>query len=269
MAIFSGIRFSAKRWMRPGGAGRRSISLDSSPTGACTRSTRTWPPFSRWRGSGGGSRWWSTRSSTAASGSDEAGVTDEFSEPVVIHRDGKAVGPISPGDSVIFFNFRSDRARQLTRALTQDDFDRFPRPERLGLAFACMTSYDETFHLPTAFGAQTMDHILADIFAERGIRNLRMAETEKYAHVTYFFNGGAEKLFPGEARILVPSPSVPTYDLQPEMSAHEVAERAVAEVGSGRHDMLILNFANGDMVGHTGILSAALRGVGAGDEGLR
>ena len=205
----------------------------------------------------------------AVSGSYEAGVTDEFIEPVVIHRDGKAVGPISPGDSVIFFNFRSDRARQLTRALTQDDFDRFPRLERLGLAFACMTSYDETFHLPTAFGAQTMDHILADIFAERGIRNLRMAETEKYAHVTYFFNGGAEKVFPGESRILVPSPSVPTYDLQPEMSAHEVAERAVAEVGSGRHDMLILNFANGDMVGHTGILSAAIRAIEAVDEGLR
>jgi 2,3-bisphosphoglycerate-independent phosphoglycerate mutase len=205
----------------------------------------------------------------AVSGSYQAGVTDEFIEPVVIHRDGKAVGPISPGDSVIFFNFRADRARELTRALTQDDFDRFPRPERLGLAFACMTSYDETFHLPIAFGAQTMDHILADVFAERGIRNLRMAETEKYAHVTYFFNGGAEKVFPAESRILIPSPSVPTYDLQPEMSAHEVAERAVAEVGSGRHDVLILNFANGDMVGHTGILSAAIRAIEAVDEGLR
>jgi 2,3-bisphosphoglycerate-independent phosphoglycerate mutase len=205
----------------------------------------------------------------AVSGSYEAGVTDEFIEPVVIHRDGKAVGPISPGDSVIFFNFRADRARELTRALTQDDFDRFPRPERLGLSFACMTSYDETFHLPIAFGGQTMDHILADIFAKRGIRNLRLAETEKYAHVTYFFNGGAEKVFPGESRILVPSPSVPTYDLQPEMSAHEVAERAVAEVGSGRHDVLILNFANGDMVGHTGILSAAIRAIEAVDEGLR
>jgi 2,3-bisphosphoglycerate-independent phosphoglycerate mutase len=205
----------------------------------------------------------------AVSGSYEAGVTDEFIEPVVIHRDGKAVGPISPGDSVIFFNFRADRARELTRALTQDDFDRFPRSERLGLAFACLTSYDETFHLPVAFGAQTMDHILADIFVKRGIRNLRMAETEKYAHVTYFFNGGAEKVFPGESRILVPSPSVPTYDLQPEMSAHEVAERAVAEVGSGRHDVLILNFANGDMVGHTGILSAAIQAIEAVDEGLR
>jgi 2,3-bisphosphoglycerate-independent phosphoglycerate mutase len=205
----------------------------------------------------------------AVSGSYEAGVTDEFIEPVVIHRDGKAVGPISPGDSVIFFNFRADRARELTRALTQDDFDRFPRPERLGLPFACLTSYDETFHLPVAFGAQTMDHILADIFAERGIRNLRMAETEKYAHVTYFFNGGAEKVFPGESRILVPSPSVPTYDLQPEMSAHEVAERAAAEVRAGRHDVLVLNFANGDMVGHTGILSAAIRAIEAVDEGLR
>src|SRR3990172_6780272 len=205
----------------------------------------------------------------AVSVSYEAGKTDEFIEPVVITRDCRPVGSISAGDSVIFFNFRADRARQLTRALTQEDFDRFPRPERLDLVFACMTPYDETFRLPAAFPAQPMNNLLADLFAARGVRNLRMAETEKYAHVTYFFNGGAEKVFPGESRILVPSPSVPTYDLQPEMSAHEVAERAVAEVGSGRHDVLILNFANGDMVGHTGILSAAIRAIEAVDEGLR
>ncbi|MGA6992657.1 MAG: 2,3-bisphosphoglycerate-independent phosphoglycerate mutase [Candidatus Deferrimicrobiaceae bacterium] len=205
----------------------------------------------------------------AVSRSYEAGKTDEFIEPVVIRQDGRPVGPISEGDSVLFFNFRADRARQLTRALTQEDFDRFPRPERLGLSFACMTPYDETFSLPVAFPAQPRNNLLADAFASRGIRNLRIAETEKYAHVTYFFNGGVEKVFPGETRILVPSPSVPTYDLQPDMSAYEVAERAVAEVGSGRHDVLILNFANGDMVGHTGILSAAIRAIEAVDENLR
>jgi len=205
----------------------------------------------------------------AVSRSYEEGKTDEFIDPVVIRQDDRPVGPISEGDSVLFFNFRADRARQLTRALTQEDFDRFPRPERLGLTFVCMTSYDETFSLPVAFPAHARTNLLADVFASRGTRNLRIAETEKYAHVTYFFNGGVEKVFPGESRILVPSPSVPTYDLQPEMSAYEVAERAVAEVDSGRHDALILNFANGDMVGHTGILSAAIRAIEAVDENLR
>ena len=205
----------------------------------------------------------------AVSGSYQEGKTDEFIEPVVIKRDGRPVGQISEGDSVLFFNFRADRARELTRALTQEDFDRFPRPERLGLEFACMTLYSENFPLPVAFPAQVKDNLLADVFSSRGIRNLRMAETEKYAHVTYFFNGGGEKVFPGEARILIPSPSVPTYDLKPEMSAYEVAERAVVEVGSGRHDVLILNFANGDMVGHTGVLSAAIEAIESVDENLR
>jgi 2,3-bisphosphoglycerate-independent phosphoglycerate mutase len=132
-----------------------------------------------------------------------------------------------------------------------------------------MTAYDESFGLPAGFAPQTMRNILASVFAENGVRNLRIAETEKYAHVTYFFNGGEEKVFPGESRILVPSPSVPTYDLQPEMSAYELGERAVAEIGSGKYDAMILNFANGDMVGHTGILSAAIRAVEAVDENLR
>ncbi|MGE5188568.1 MAG: 2,3-bisphosphoglycerate-independent phosphoglycerate mutase [Gemmatimonadota bacterium] len=197
------------------------------------------------------------------------GKTDEFIEPVVIVRDGRPVGRIGPGDSVLFFNFRADRARQLTRALTRDDFDRFPRPERLGLEYACMTQYDETFGLPVAFPPQTMERLLADVFAAHGVRNLRMAETEKYAHVTYFFNGGAEKVFPGESRILVPSPPVATYDLKPEMSAYEVGEKACAEVASGKHDVLVLNFANCDMVGHTGVLPAAIRAVEAVDANLR
>jgi 2,3-bisphosphoglycerate-independent phosphoglycerate mutase len=205
----------------------------------------------------------------AVSASYAAGKTDEFMEPVVIARDGRPAGCISPGDSVIFYNFRADRARELTRALTKEGFDKFPRPERLDLSFACMTAYDESFGLPAGFAPQTMRNILASVFAENGVRNLRIAETEKYAHVTYFFNGGEEKVFPGESRILVPSPSVPTYDLQPEMSAYELGERAVAEIGSGKYDAMILNFANGDMVGHTGILSAAIRAVEAVDENLR
>ena len=205
----------------------------------------------------------------AVSDSYAAGKTDEFMEPVVITRDGRPVGRISPGDSVIFTNFRADRARELTRALAMEGFDKFPRPERLDLAVACMTAYDETFGLPAGFPPQTMENVLATVFAAHGIRNLRIAETEKYAHVTYFFNGGEEKVFPGETRILIPSPSVPTYDLQPEMSAYEVGERAEAEIGSRKYDAMILNFANGDMVGHTGILSAAIRAVEAVDENLR
>jgi 2,3-bisphosphoglycerate-independent phosphoglycerate mutase len=205
----------------------------------------------------------------AVSASYAAGKTDEFMEPTVIRKDGRPVGAISPGDSVIFFNFRGDRARELTRALTMEGFDKFPRPERLDLAYACMATYDETFHLPVGFAPQTLQNILADVFAAHGIRNLRISETEKYAHVTYFFNGGEEKVFAGETRILIPSPSVPTYDLQPEMSAYEVGERVEAEIGSGKYDAMILNFANGDMVGHTGILSAAIRAVEAVDDNLR
>jgi 2,3-bisphosphoglycerate-independent phosphoglycerate mutase len=198
-----------------------------------------------------------------------AGKTDEFMLPAVVLRDGRPAGRISPGDSVVFFNFRADRAREITRALTADAFDGFPRPERLGLSYACMTTYDATFGLPVAFPPQPMTNLLADVFAANGVRNLRIAETEKYAHVTYFFNGGIEKEFPGETRALIPSPLVATYDLQPEMSAHEVGGRAVAEIGSGAHDAVILNFANGDMVGHTGVLAAAVKAVEAVDENLR
>ncbi|HEX9191178.1 MAG TPA: 2,3-bisphosphoglycerate-independent phosphoglycerate mutase [Candidatus Deferrimicrobiaceae bacterium] len=198
-----------------------------------------------------------------------AGKTDEFIEPVVILRNGVPAGPISRGDSVVFFNFRADRAREITRALTQAGFDRFPGTERLDLAYACMTTYDETFGLPVAFPPQTLDNILARALADAGRKNLRIAETEKYAHVTYFFNGGEETVYPGETRVLIPSPSVPTYDLKPEMSAYEVAERAVAEVDSGKHDLMILNFANGDMVGHTGVLPAAIQAIEAVDRNLQ
>ena len=205
----------------------------------------------------------------AVAASYAAGTTDEFMAPVVIGRGGRPVGRIAPGDSVILFNFRADRARQITRALTQEGFDRFPRPERLSLACACMATYDETFGLPVAFPPQRMDDILARVLADAGLPNLRIAETEKYAHVTYFFNGGEETVYPGESRILIPSPSVPTYDLKPEMSAYEVGERAVAEVASGRHALMILNFANGDMVGHTGVLPAAILAIEAVDRNLQ
>ncbi|HEY3489929.1 MAG TPA: 2,3-bisphosphoglycerate-independent phosphoglycerate mutase [Candidatus Deferrimicrobiaceae bacterium] len=207
--------------------------------------------------------------SDAVCASYAAGKTDEFMEPAVIARDGRPVGAIAPGDSVIFFNFRADRAREITRALAIEPFDGFPRPERLGLSYACMTEYDATFGLPVAFPPQPMTHLLADVFAEYGVRNLRIAETEKYAHVTYFFNGGIEKEFPGETRAMIPSPRVATYDLKPEMSAREVGDRAVAEIASGAYDAMVLNFANGDMVGHTGILPAAMRAVAAVDANLQ
>ncbi len=206
---------------------------------------------------------------SAVSGSYAAGKTDEFVEPAVIVRNGGPVGRIAPGDSVLCFNFRADRVREITRALTQEGFDRFPVPERLGLDYACLTAYDESFGLPAAFPPQTMENIMARVLADGGLRNLRIAETEKYAHVTYFFNGGEEQVFPGESRVLIPSPSVPTYDLKPEMSADGVGERAVAEIGSGAHDLMILNFANCDMVGHTGVLPAAIRAVEAVDRNVR
>ncbi len=159
--------------------------------------------------------------------------------------------------------------REITRALTQAGFDRFAVPGPIPLSYACMTAYDESFGLPAAFPPQTMDDILARALADRGLRNLRIAETEKYAHVTYFFNGGEEREFPGETRVLIPSPSVPTYDLLPEMSADAVGKRAVEEIGSGNHDLMVLNFANCDMVGHTGILPAAIRAVEAVDRNVR
>ncbi|MEK6408869.1 MAG: 2,3-bisphosphoglycerate-independent phosphoglycerate mutase [Acidobacteriota bacterium] len=197
------------------------------------------------------------------------GVTDEFVNPIVIVNDGnKPIATIRDGDSVIFFNFRSDRARQITRAFTEDDFtffDRGPKPE---IRFTCMTYYDRQFALPVAFGPEHLDHILADVFAEAGLKNLRIAETEKYAHVTFFFNGGVEPPFPGEERILIPSPKVATYDLRPEMSAHGITDEAVNQIGSGRFDVVIMNYANADMVGHTGNLEATIKAIEVIDECL-
>ena len=191
-----------------------------------------------------------------------AGVTDEFIEPgVVVTPDGRPVGPVRDDDSVVFFNYRADRARQMTRALADAGFDGFARGAHPRVAVTTMTEYDATFDLPTAFGPEALSGTVAEILTAHGRTNLRLAETEKYAHVTYFFNGGEERPYGGEERILVPSPKVPTYDLQPEMSAAGITDALVADVDAGRHDVVICNFANADMVGHTGDLDAAVTAV--------
>jgi len=191
------------------------------------------------------------------------GITDEFVVPVVItDEQGRPTAAIRGEDAVMFFNFRADRARQMTRCLTQADLDTFPRrgfPEKLH--YLSMTRYDKTFTTPYVFPPQSLNHILASVMAELNLKNLRVAETEKYAHVTYFFNGGVEKAYPGEDRILVPSPKVATYDLQPEMSARGVMETVVKAVEEGSRDVIIVNFANADMVGHSGKLEAAIKAV--------
>jgi 2,3-bisphosphoglycerate-independent phosphoglycerate mutase len=205
-----------------------------------------------------------TSAGEAIQGAYSAGVTDEFIKPiVVVDAEGAAVGPIRDGDSVVVFNFRADRARQLTRALALEDdrFDGFPRPGRPRLHTSTMTVYDRTFNLPVVFTPQTFSNNLADVLAAHGRTNLRLAETEKYAHVTYFFNCGREEPYPGEDRILVPSQKVATYDLMPEMSAPGIADNLVADLASRRHQVVICNFANADMVGHTGSMDATVRAV--------
>jgi 2,3-bisphosphoglycerate-independent phosphoglycerate mutase len=197
------------------------------------------------------------------------GVTDEFMKPIVIvGDDDKPVATIADGDSVIFFNFRADRAREITRAFTEEDFPFFDRGPRPGIRFTCMTQYDRTFPLPVVFGPEFHQEILADVMAEAGLKNLRIAETEKYAHVTFFFNGGVENEFPGEQRILIPSPKVATYDLQPEMSADTVTDRVVEQINSGAFDVVIMNYANPDMVGHTGNLEATIKAIETIDRDL-
>jgi 2,3-bisphosphoglycerate-independent phosphoglycerate mutase len=190
------------------------------------------------------------------------GITDEFMKPItIVEAAGKAVATVRDQDSVIFFNFRADRAREMTIAFTQQDFTGFERGNKLDLRFTCMTQYDRNFDLPVAFDPQHHDMILADVMAQHGLRNLRIAETEKYAHVTFFFNGGVEAEFPGEKRILIPSPKVATYDLQPEMSAVQVTDAVVKAIESGEFDVYIMNYANADMVGHSGVLDAAIKAI--------
>jgi 2,3-bisphosphoglycerate-independent phosphoglycerate mutase len=187
------------------------------------------------------------------------GVTDEFVEPVVIVRsDGNPVATIQDGDSVVFFNFRPDRARQLTRALTLPEFNEFPITDRPRVEFVCFTMYDNTFNLPVAFPPRHHRNVLAEVWGNVRVRNYRLAETEKYAHVTYFFNGGVEKEYPCERRLLVPSPKIATYDLQPEMSAFKVTDKVLRGVDEGETDVFVINFANPDMVGHTGKLDKTI-----------
>lgn len=189
----------------------------------------------------------------------EMGITDEFVEPIVIVSPaGEPIATIQDGDSVIFFNFRPDRARQLTRALAVPGFNEFPVAHRSTIKFVCFTLYDRTFGLPIAFGPHDHHNVLAELWAVKTVNNFRLAETEKYAHVTYFFNGGVEKEYPCERRLLVPSPKIATYDLQPEMSAFKVTKQLLTAIEANETKIFIVNFANPDMVGHTGKLNKTI-----------
>lgn len=192
------------------------------------------------------------------------GITDEFIEPVSLDEKG-----VSDGDALIFFNFRPDRAREITRAFIDQDFDRFIRPVVPKVHFVCMTEYDVTFDVDVAFPKSFPENVLADYLAANGLRQLHIAETEKYAHVTFFLNGGIEEPKQGEARVLVPSPKVATYDLQPQMSAPEVTDSLVDAIEHDEADVYIVNYANCDMVGHTGSFPAAVSAVEAVDRGLK
>jgi len=206
--------------------------------------------------------------STAMRESYHAGVSDEFVLPSVIVEEAAPSGKLQDGDAFIFFNFRSDRAREITRSLTEASFSGFQREVVPKLAsYVCLTSYDETFGLPVAFSTVELVNIFPEVISNAGLTQLRIAETEKYAHVTFFFNGGREAQFPGEDRALIPSPKeVATYDQKPEMSAYQVTEELLKRLSEDKYDVIILNFANADMVGHTGIMQAAVRAVEAVDE---
>ena len=202
----------------------------------------------------------------AVESSYAAGKTDEFMEPVVCCKNGT----IGKGDSVIFFNFRPDRAREITRTLVDPDFDGFERQGGLvGPHYVCFTQYDASMpHVHVAFQPQVLTNILGEVISQAGMTQLRIAETEKYAHVTFFFNGGEETVFPGEDRVLIDSPKVATFDQKPAMSAYEVTDAVCQRIESGQYDVVILNFANCDMVGHTGVMEAAVEAVEAVDECL-
>jgi 2,3-bisphosphoglycerate-independent phosphoglycerate mutase len=183
-------------------------------------------------------------------------------------RDGLPIGTIAEGDALVFFNFRPDRAREITRAFVDPAFTGFDRPAVPAVSFVCLTEYDPTIPAPVAFPKDLPCCVLADVVAEAGLRQLHIAETEKYAHVTFFFNGGAETPKAGEERVLIPSPKVATYDLQPEMSAPGVTAALVSAIEAGRADLYIVNYANCDMVGHTGVFDAAVSAVEAVDAGV-
>jgi 2,3-bisphosphoglycerate-independent phosphoglycerate mutase len=195
-------------------------------------------------------------------------VTDEFIEPTsIVNQDNEPLASIADGDGVIFFNFRGDRPREITRAFVDPEFKDFPRTTRPNVYYVCMTEYDATIPAPVAFPKPTkMKNILGAYWSSLGLKQFRCAETEKYAHVTFFFNDYTEKPFKGEDRQIVPSPRVRTYDLKPEMSAYEVADVVVERLGSDKYDAVVVNFANPDMVGHTGVLSAAIKAAEAVDQ---
>ena len=203
----------------------------------------------------------------AVAASYEDGKTDEFVVPAVVMEDGAPVATIKDQDSIIFFNFRPDRAREITRAFCDDAFEGFAREKRLDLTYVCFTEYDVTIpNKEVAFHKVEIKNTFGEFLAAHNMTQARIAETEKYAHVTFFFNGGVEAPNPGEERILVKSPKVATYDLQPEMSAYQVCDKLVEAITSGKYDVIIINFANPDMVGHTGVENAAIKAIEVVDE---
>ena len=207
-----------------------------------------------------------TSAEMAIEASYQKEVFDEFVEPTVIYSGDKPIAKIENNDSVIFFNFRPDRAREITRTLVDKDFSDF-ETEKLNLYFVCFTQYDETMpNVHIAFKPTVLKNTFGEYISNNGLTQLRIAETEKYAHVTFFFNGGNEKQYPGEDRILVPSPKVETYDMKPEMSAYEVTDKVCEALENEKYNVVILNYANTDMVGHTGSLQAAIRAVETIDE---
>ena len=209
----------------------------------------------------------STSAISAVESSYQKEVFDEFIEPTVIMNGEKPVATIEKHDSVIFYNFRPDRAREITRTLVDKEFNEFETQKDLDLYYVCMTSYDETMpNVHIAFKKEELKNTFGEYISEHNLTQLRIAETEKYAHVTFFFNGGEEKQYKGEDRILVPSPKVETYDLKPEMSAYEVTDKVVEAINSQKYNCIILNYANPDMVGHTGSLEAAIKAIETIDE---
>ena len=202
-----------------------------------------------------------TSAISAIEGSYQKEVFDEFVEPTVICQNNEPIATIRENDSVIFFNFRPDRAREITRAIVDKDFTEF-ETKKMNLDYVCFTQYDETLpNVKIAFKPEALKNTFGEYISKKGLTQLRIAETEKYAHVTFFFNGGEEKQYPGENRILVASPKVETYDLKPEMSALEVTDKVVDAINSKKYDCIILNYANPDMVGHTGSLEAAIKAI--------
>lgn len=195
-------------------------------------------------------------------------ITDEYIEPVMLAQNGKPVGIVQDGDAIIFFNYREDRAREMTKAFTLPDFDGFERPKKLDVDFVTMTEYERDLPVHIAFAPEEVTNALGEVLSRNGKLQLRIAETEKYAHVTYFFNGGKENAWPGEDRLLIPSPSVAHFDQIPEMSSSATTEKTIEAVRSGRYDFILINYASPDMVGHTGNEPASIEAVESTDKCL-